>query len=284
MNSVNLALDPHPALTRSPASWRALLGALVVVALLLFAPAAWAQDFPKLSGRVVDAANILAPEQEAALTAKLVTLEKETTRQLVIATVPDLGGYDIAEYGYKLGDHWKIGQKGENNGMILLVAPNERRVRIEVGPGLEAIVPDVLASRIIRGAILPQFKAGDYPGGIAAGTDQIISLIKLPPGQALQQARNVESQKRSSNEGTSLGSVIFWLFIFFFFILPMLRGLFGGKRGRRYGRGPVIIWGGGGDWGGGSSGGGGFGGGGFGGGGFGGGGGSFGGGGASGGW
>ncbi len=283
MNSVNLALDSYPALTRSPAKWRALLGVLVVGALLFCTPAAWAQDFPKLSGRVVDAANILAPDQEAALTAKLAVLEQQTTRQLVIATVPDLGGYDIAEYGYKLGDHWKIGQKGENNGMILLVAPNERRVRIEVGPGLEAIVPDVLASRIVRGAILPQFKAGDYPGGIVAGTDQIISLIKLPPGQAVQQARDVQSQQRSSNEGTSLGSVIFWLFIFFFFILPMLRGLFGGgKRGRRYGSGPVIIWGGGGDWGGG--GGGGFGGGGFGGGGFGGGGGSFGGGGASGGW
>jgi uncharacterized protein len=257
---------------------------IATLCLLLLAVPALAQTFPPLTGRVVDAANILSPQQEAELTAKLIALERDTTRQLVVATVPGLQDYDIAEYGYKLGDHWKIGQKGENNGMILLVAPNERRVRIEVGPGLEGIVPDVLASRIIRNHILPRFKAGDYPGGIAAGVDNVIALIKLPPGEAAKQAR-VSEDRRSSNKGADFGSVIFWLFIFFFFILPMISPLlFGrGRRGRRYGRGPVIIWGGGSDWGSGGSSwgsGGGFGGGG----GFSGGGGSFGGGGASGGW
>ena len=148
----------------------AALRLLLAFIALTFALPGNAQTFPALTGRVVDAANILPPDQEAALTAKLATLESETTRQLVIATVPDLQGYDIAEYGYKLGDNWQIGQKGENNGMILLVAPNERKVRVEVGPGLEAIVPDVLASRIIRNDIIPRFKANDYPGGIAAGT------------------------------------------------------------------------------------------------------------------
>jgi uncharacterized protein len=253
--------------------------------LFFWAAPGFAQTFPPLSGRVVDAAGILSPELEAQLTSKLAQLETQTTRQMVVATVPDLQGYDIAEYGYRLGDHWAIGQKGENNGLILIVAPNERKVRIEVGPGLEATVPDVLASRIIRNAIVPKFKAGDYPGGIVAGTDAVIDLIKLPPGEAVQQAKQIQAQRSPSNDGADLGTVIFWLFIFFFVILPVISPLlFGrGKRGRRYGAGPVIIWGGGSDWGGGGSGwgsGGGFGGGG----GFSGGGGSFGGGGASGGW
>jgi uncharacterized protein len=255
---------------------------LVAVWFLLFAVPVWAQTFPALTGRVVDAANILPPDREAALTAKLAALQQQTTRQFVIATIPDLEGNDIADYGYRLGDHWKIGQKGENNGIILLIAPSERKVRVEVGPGLEGIVPDVLSSRIIRGAILPQFKAGDYPAGIEAGADQIIALIKLPPGEVAKQARQASNAKQS---GPDLGAILFWIFIFLFFILPMIRGMFGGRRGRRFGSGPVIIWGGGTDWSGGGGGswgsGGGFGGDG---GGFSGGGGSFGGGGSSGSW
>jgi uncharacterized protein len=255
---------------------------LAGLCILLLASASFAQTFPKLNGRVVDAANVLSPEQETALTAKLVALERDTTRQFVVATVPDLQDYDISEYGYKLGDHWKIGQKGENNGIILLIAPNERRVRIEVGPGLEGIVPDVLANRIIRNDIVPRFKAGDYPGGISIGADKVIALIKLPPGEASKRARISEDRNQSEPD---IGAVIFWLFIFFFFILPVISPLiFGrGRRGRRFGGGPVIIWGGGSDWGGGGSSwgsGGGFGDGG----GFSGGGGSFGGGGSSGSW
>ncbi len=253
--------------------------------LMFSASPAHAQDFPPLTGRVVDAANILSPEIEAQLTTKLAQLETETTRQLVVTTLQDLQGYDIADFGYRLGDHWKIGQKDEKNGIILIVAPNDRKVRIEVGPGLEGIVPDVLASRIIRNAIVPRFKANDYPGGIVAGTDAIIGLIKLPPGEAMKQAKQSQQQKRGSNDGVDIGTILFWLFIFFFVILPVISPIiFGrGRRGRRYGNGPVIIWGGGSDWGGGGSGwgsGGGFGGGG----GFSGGGGSFGGGGASGDW
>ncbi len=249
------------------AGWMALLPGL-----------AQAQTFPQLTGRVVDSANILPPETEAQLTSQLAALEQQTTRQMVVATVADLQGYDIAEYGYRLGDNWRIGQKGENNGLILLVAPNERKVRIEVGPGLEGVVPDVLASRIIRTDILPRFKANDYPGGIVAGTNGVIALIKLPPGEASKQAKQLAAQQNNSPD---IGAIIFWLFIFLFFILPILRAIFGRRRGVRYGAGPVIIWGGGSDWGGGGGGGGGWGGGG---GGFSGGGGSFGGGGASGSW
>ena len=258
---------------------------LVLFLLLLAAPAA-AQDFPKLTGRVVDAANIIPPADEAALTQKLEAVETASSRQLVIATVPSLQGYDIADFGYQLGRHWGIGQKGANNGMLLLVAPNERKVRIDVGYGLEPIMTDALSHQIITQQILPAFKKGDYPGGINAGADAIIEQLRAPPEQAEQKAIAAQQAQRESAGGGDGGSffpLIFWGVVFIFFILPMLRG---GRRGRRHRRGGVWVWGpglGGGDWGGGS-GGGGFGGFGGGGGGFSGGGGSFGGGGASGGW
>ncbi|HEX8124477.1 MAG TPA: TPM domain-containing protein [Allosphingosinicella sp.] len=259
---------------------------LCLALLLVSAPAA-AQDFPKLTGRVVDAANIIPDSDEAALTQKLAALETASSRQLVVATVPSLQGNDIADYGYQLGRHWGIGQKGANNGVILLVAPNERKVRIDVGYGLEPIITDALSHQIITQQILPAFKANDYPRGIDAGADAIIAQLQAPPEQAEKKALEAQQAQRQSGSGGggSIFPLIFWGIVFFFFILPMLRG---GRRGRRHRRSGVWVWGpgigGGGGWGGGSSGGGfgGFGGGG--GGGFGGGGGSFGGGGASGGW
>lgn len=261
-----------------------LLRALILMLTLLAAPAA-AQDFPKLSGRVVDAANLLSPADEAELTQKLAAVEQASSRQLVVATIPDLQGYPIEDYGYQLGRSWGIGQSEANNGIILLVAPNERRVRIEVGYGLEPIMTDALSSVIINQQILPRFKAGDYPGGIRAGADAIIQQLQAPPEQAEQRAlaaAQAEQQGSSENNGGSIFPLIFWGVVLFFIIIPMLRG---GRRGRRYRRRggfPVVIWGpgfgggGGGGWGSGGGGGG------FGG--FSGGGGSFGGGGASGGW
>jgi uncharacterized protein len=261
---------------------KALRVLLWLVAALWLQPAS-AQTFPALSGRVVDAANIIPDDQEAALSAKLEALETKSTRQLVVATVPDLQGYPIEDYGYKLGRAWAIGQKDANNGTILLVAPNDRKVRIEVGYGLEPILTDAFTSIVINTQIIPQFKAGDFPAGIMAGSDALIEQLGLPLEQAEARAQKMAATQKS--KGDSGGAVLFWLFIFFFFILPMIWPLiFGRRRGRRFGGGPVIIWGGGNDWGGGSSGG--FGGGswGGGGGGFGGGGGSFGGGGSSGSW
>jgi uncharacterized protein len=257
---------------------------LLLLLILAAAPAA-AQDFPKLTGRVVDAANIIPPADEAALVQKLEAVETASSRQLVVATVPSLQGYDIADYGYQLGRHWGIGQKGANNGILLLVAPTERKVRIDVGYGLEPIMTDALSHQIISQQILPAFKRGDYPGGINAGADAIIEQLQAPLEQAEQKAlaaQQAQRQRGESGDGGSIFPLIFWGVIFLFFILPMLRG---GKRGRRHRRSGVWVWGGdlggGGGWGG-SSGGGSFGG--FDGGGFGGGGGSFGGGGASGGW
>jgi uncharacterized protein len=264
-----------------------LFSLLTALAVLISANAGFAQTFPAPNNtRVVDAANILDPAQEAALDTKLKGLEDSTDRQLVVATIPDLEGYAIDDYGYRLGRTWGIGQKGTNNGAVLIVAPKDRKTRIEVGYGLEPILTDALTSVIINSQMIPHFRDGDYPGGINAGVDTIITQLKLPPEEAAKRAKAVVA--RSDKGGGNLGSILFWLFIFFFFILPVISPvLFGrGKRGRRFGSGPVIIWGGGNDWGGGSGGGSSWGsGGGFGGGGgFSGGGGSFGGGGSSGGW
>jgi uncharacterized protein len=258
---------------------------LFLLLLILCATPAAAQEFPKLTGRVVDAANIIPPGEEAALAGKLAALEGGSTRQLVVATVPDLQGYPIEDYGYRLGREWGIGREDANNGVILLVAPNDRKVRIEVGYGLEPILTDALSSQIIQNEILPRFREEDYPGGIGAGADAIIAQLQAPPEQAEARAlAAAEAQREESDEGGSIFPLIFWGIVLFFIILPMLRG---GRRGRKYRRGrmPIMIWGPGfgGGWGGGSGGSSGWGGGGgFGG--FSGGGGSFGGGGASGGW
>lgn len=266
--------------------WRSRLGQLLALALLLIAvaqgQAALAQTFPKLTGRVVDNANLLDPAQEAALSAKLEALEKQSRRQLVIATLPDLQGYEIEEYGYQLGRAWGIGQaaKGsleKDNGALLIVAPNERKVRIEVGYGLEGVLTDALTSNIIQQDILPRFRDKDFPGGIAAGADAIITQLTLPDEEARAFAKKVEEEIRVSQDGDGIGLFIFWgIVILFFFIIPALSAKGKGSRYRGSSIGGITTWGGssGSSWGGGGGGGGG----------FSGGGGSFGGGGSSGGW
>ncbi len=260
---------------------------LPLLAAMLAVPAA-AQDFPELTGQVVDAANIIPDDQEAALTAKLAALETQSQRQLVVVTLPSLQGYEISDYGYQLGRAWGLGDKERNDGAMLIVAPNDRKVRIEVGYGLEPVLTDGLSALIIQQKILPRFRDNDYPGGIDAGTDAIIQQLQLPADQAQKIAAEAD-QSRKDEGGFPIGALIWLAFIFFFFILPLIGR---SARSRRHGGigstvGNIILW----EAlnaaarssGGRSSGGfGGFGGGG--GGGFSGGGGSFGGGGASGGW
>lgn len=262
--------------------------------LFAFAAPATAQTFPKLTGRVVDQADLLRPEQEVDLASKSAALEAQTGRQLVIATVTSLEGRPIEDYGYRLGRTWAIGDKDKDDGVILLVAPNEKKVRIETGYGARVFLTDAVSSVIIREAILPRFKAGDFGGGIAAGTDQIIKTMSLSPAEAQRRAAEAGQREASrAKGGPNIVPIIFWGMIALFVGLSMLRRA-GGRRYRRRGGGIdplIVLWGlneiaqssrrGRGGWGGGSSWGGG-GGGGFGG--FSGGGGSFGGGGASGGW
>ncbi len=249
----------------------------LILPLLLALPAA-AQTFPPLSGRVVDAANILTPEAEASITARSEALEKATGTQAIVATIPSLQGYPIEDYGYKLGRHWGIGQKDTNNGVILLVAPNDRKVRVEVGYGLEPVLTDALSSVIIQTRLLPKFRAGDMSGGVADGYAAIADQLELPADQAAENVRKA-AETGGDAGGIPLGAVFFLLFFLFWIFLAFRSARRGRRRGRR-GVGPVVIWGPGlgGGWGGGGGGWGG------GGGGFGGGGGGFGGGGASGGW
>lgn len=260
---------------------------------LLAAPAA-AQTFPKLAGNpVVDQADIIPAAEEAALNTQLLDLEKTTGHQLVVATVGDLEGNDVADYGYKLGRAWGIGDEAKDDGVVFLIAPNERRMNIAVGLGLEPVLTDALSGRIIRDVVTPRFKAGDMPGGIQDGVNAIAEQIQLPPEEAAARAAAADSAERDRADDGNFGGLFFVGFIILiFFVLPMLSRI--GRRGKKRRKGrpwdaPIIIWGGDDDhWGGGGSswGGGGssWGGGGGGFGGFSGGGGSFGGGGASGGW
>ena len=244
---------------------------LSVVACLFAATVFGAEDsaLPELSGRVVDQADILSAATEQRLTAQLQAHEKAGGNQVVVATIESLGGETIETYGVRLGRSWGIGQAEGDNGIVLIIAPNERKVRIEVGYGLEGDIPDAIASNIIQAKILPRFWENDFDGGVTAGVTAIIAALG---GEYVfeQQRRG----RRSREGGFPFG--ILWIVVMFV--------LFGLGRGRRRGLGSGLLWGAvlGGAL---SSGrGGGFGGGGFGGGGFGGGGGSFGGGGASGGW
>lgn len=268
-----------------------LIPALLLGLVLFWAalPALSAEiKFPTLTGRVVDDAQLLSPEQEQALTGKLAALEQQTGGQLVVVTLPSLQDQEIEDFGYQLGRHWGIGQKENDGGALLIVAPNERKVRIEVGYGLEGVLTDAYSSLIIRNDILPAFRQGDYAAGIIAGTDAIIAQLTADPAEA--QARAAEAKSAASEREKPILPALIIFLIFFFLFISLVGAAAGGRR--RHGKGdgltPILIWAasealknqgrggrGGGGWGGG---------GGFGGGGFGGGGGGFGGGGASGGW
>lgn len=145
--------------------------------LLASIPNTQAQSFPSLTGRVVDQAQLLDQSQLASLSATLAEHEAQTSNQIVVVTIADLEGYAIADYANRLGRDWQIGTAENNNGVLLVVAPNERKVRIEVGYGLEGALTDALSSIIIQREILPAFRNNNYPGGISSGVDAIIQAI-----------------------------------------------------------------------------------------------------------
>ncbi|WP_414709822.1 TPM domain-containing protein [Reyranella sp.] len=250
-----------------------------LVVLLCLAMAALAANFPPLTGRVVDQAGIIPPQTRRALDAKLADLETKSGIQLVVATVKSLDGLEIEPYANDLFRTWKLGEKAKNNGVLLLVAPNERRVRIEVGYGLEGTLTDALSKVIITNAIAPRFKAGDFGDGIVRGVDDIITVLTTDASEwqkrpSLRLDRQDEPGPLSWIVVAGLIGLVVLLVVSpgfrFFFFNVLLSSMI--SSGRSSGRGGTFSTGGG------------FSGGGFSGGGFSGGGGSSGGGGASGSW
>ena len=155
----------------------ASMGAIVVLWLTVGWAGAAEPDFPPLSGRVVDAAGILSPKTSGDIAQMLAQRELATGDQVVVATVKSLQGYTIEDFGVQLGRHWGIGQKGRDNGAILLVAPGERKVRIEVGYGLEARLTDAQSRVIIDQVILPAFRRGDFDAGVRAGATAMLKVL-----------------------------------------------------------------------------------------------------------
>ena len=225
-----------------------------------------APTFPKLTGRVVDNANFLSAGVESQLTQQLAAHENASTNQVVVVTLPDLQGYSIEEFSYQLGREWGVGQKDKDNGVLLIVAKAERKMRIEVGYGLEGELTDAISANIISTIIRPAFKQGQFEKGIVDGSTAVIQVLG---GEYVMKQR--KSGNRKSNNS--------YLALLFIIIMggPLLGLISPGSRLGRRGYGSYYGAGMGGGFGGGRSGG-------FGGGGFGGGGGGFGGGGASGGW
>ncbi len=213
--------------------------------LVVFSPALAAVHFPVLTGRVVDEAHILSPSDINNIEQSLAQHENKTSNQLVVVTVSSLQGVEIEEYAYQLGRNWGIGQKGKNNGVLLIVAPNDRKVRIEVGYGLEGTLTDAISSQIIQTIILPKFRSKDFVGGIKDGVVGIISVLegKTPANIA-----------KNSEEPPLFVKIIMAIFIIVFILVFIFGKRGGGGFGGWRSGGRGFRGGGGGFGGGGSSG------------------------------
>ena len=256
------------------AMWRFGGTALAMALGLWLLPVTAEPKFPELTGRVVDDAGLLTYPEEVAITADLKALEDKSSDQVVVVTLPSLQGYTIEDFGYQLGRHWGIGTAQFDNGVILIVASNERKVRIEVGRGLEGTLTDALSKIIIENAILPRFREGDFAGGIKDGVRDIILVLT---GDAAEVEQRGKARRDADNPVVDWFLMILWLAIWLWIAYSIWSSVHYASRAGRGPGGSIFAPGS-------SSGGWSGGGGGSGGGGFSGGGGSFGGGGASGGW
>src|SRR6202047_2856994 len=211
-----------------------------VLLLCLVSGLAWAFDFPRLTGRVVDQADVIPAAARDTMAAKLKDLEDKSGIQLVVATVKSLQGNDIETYANQLFRAWKLGQAQKNNGVLLLVAPAEHKVRIEVGYGLEGTLTDALSSVIISSAIVPRFKANDYSGGIERGVDGIISVLSGDTTD-WQPKVDVRQDDPSANFDVVFSILFFLLVVFYCWYL--IRNAKGGPPGPNTGRGrgPVFV-------------------------------------------
>ncbi len=246
---------------RAAKDWGRFLG--FSIAFFLLSGGAWAAEpqFPPLTGRVVDQAGILSASSREQLTAMLDRHEDATGEQVVVVTLSSLQGFSIEDFGYRLGRAWGIGEKDKNTGALLIIAPSERKVRIEVGYGLEGRLTDAISRAIIESDIVPAFRQRNYDQGVLAGTAAMLGVLGSPPD-----AGSVRREKRENRGENLIGLLIFFVVGYFVIFIGQRRGYWtiGPQRGRYWSAGGGSF--------GGSSGG------------FSGGGGSFGGGGASGDW
>jgi uncharacterized protein len=214
----------RPAMTeRAPRSgthaltW-ALLGILAVLISPLTSPWAGAQGkFPPLTGRVVDEVGLLSADDRQALQQELEALEKTSSDQLIVYVTRSLQGYGIEDFGYQVGRAWKIGQQDKNNGVILIIAPNERKVRIEVGRGLEPQLTDIMSKLIIENAILPALRRNDFVGGIKAGVRDIKAVLLGDAAAVKERARTAATH--SGEGGGTMAVTILVVFIIIAFVL-----------------------------------------------------------------
>ncbi len=212
------------------AIFRLTLPALLIW--LIAAGLAMAQTFPDLTGRVVDGAGILSSETESRIADRLAAHESRSSDQIVVATIADTQGLTIEEYANRLFRHWGLGQAEENNGVLLLVAVDDRKLRIEVGYGLEGTLTDALAKLIIDDTIVPQFRGGDFEEGIRLGTEDIIAVLEGNEAELQARAERYDEQ-------ADLGPELFaWIFMGIFvsifggmFLLALLAPIFGRKIG-----------------------------------------------------
>ncbi len=212
------------------------LAALLI--LLALCGAAWAApNYPALSGRVVDQAGIISDATETTLTTKLRELDDKSGIQLVVATVKSLEGHDVESYANGLFRAWKLGEAKKNNGVLFLIAPNDRKMRIEVGYGLEGTLTDALSKVILTSAVAPKFKAGDYSAGVEQGVAGIIEVLS---------GDSAEWTKRAQGPQMTLFDQLFPLLVFalFIFIFTYMARNAAGNPGyyrNRRGGPPIII-------------------------------------------
>jgi len=216
---------------------RAANAFLALAFLMLLAMPALAQTLPALTGRVVDNAGIIDPATEADLVARLEAFERRSSDQIVVATVQSLGGADIESYANRLFREWRLGQAGENNGVLLLVAVDDRKMRIEVGYGLEGTLTDLHSKLIIENTMVPAFRAGDFSGGISRAVDDIIMVLE---GNAAElEARAERNQQTGLDFDVIIPAafVVLWVSIFggallFAFLVPRFGRKIGPNRYR----------------------------------------------------
>jgi len=194
---------------------------------------------PPLTARVTDLTQTLAPAETAALEAKLADWETRTSNQLVVLMVPSTQQEPIEAYSLRVAEKWRIGRKGQDNGALFLIAKNDRKMRIEVGYGLEGVLPDVTANRIIREDVAPAFRDGKFAAGINAGVDRIIAVVG---GEKASPVTEVAAKARRG--GFDIEQILFVLF----FVVPVaggvLRAMFGRVGGSMVGGASVgaLVW------------------------------------------